>query len=107
NGIQGDYNSAFTANVAARNTLDGIQAFDSTVSHNNLIQQVLGTPDNAGIRSEGSTLVGNLMNDNKFGLIATGTQTGFGQNVITGNGTDVTGPANSLGTNLCQTGVCP
>lgn len=109
NGIQGDYGMTITANVVARNLFDGIQGFDSTVSHNNAIQQ----PTGSGIRSEACTVIGNLINDNGEGLVASGGQTGYGQNVLTANGSgfqgpQVSGPANELDQNLCSTDTsCP
>jgi len=86
-------------NTAIAN-LYGISVDDGTVSHN----AALRNRDGAGIVMTVGIASHNTLFNNGVGLQGTST-TGYTDNVMTGNGTDVIG-AISLGHNLCSSGPC-
>jgi hypothetical protein len=103
-GFQTDLGSVLTANVSSFNGGFGINAYNSSVTHNATVQNV-----NAGIFAEDSSVMANVSTSNAAALQAPSATTGYGNNLFSGNGfgAQVSGGL-QLDANVCGGDlVCP
>jgi hypothetical protein len=104
-GIYGAVSTLYSGNIVNGNHNFGIYATDgSTVTGNNVNDNQVGI-----YAQNGTTVLDNTIRSNSInGIVFSGTDNGYGRNVLTNNGgSQIFGTATQLAPNACGTALCP